>query len=67
MPVIILPGQRFRGPWMRRYFRSIAAENGLKGECYSDVNEALAAARTNASVSDLIFVGGSTFIVAEVI
>lgn len=44
-----------------------AAAFGLAGECYPDVAEALNAARLKASPSDLIFVGGSTFIVAEVI
>ena len=44
-----------------------ASEYGLRGDSYPDVNEALNAARANASDSDLVFVGGSTFIVAEVI
>ncbi len=38
---------------------------GLKGGCYSDVRSALQAARMNAAVTDLIFVGGSTFVVAD--
>ncbi len=50
-----------------RTLQKRAAEYGLKGESYNDVNKALEAARANASPSDLIFVGGSTFIVAEVI
>jgi dihydrofolate synthase / folylpolyglutamate synthase len=44
-----------------------AAEFGLMGECFSDVITALSHARANAEKSDLIFIGGSTFIVAEVI
>ncbi len=38
---------------------------GLKGKAYSSVKKALEAAKENASPSDVIFVGGSTFIVAE--
>ena len=37
----------------------------LHGESYSSVEGALAAARLNAGADDLIFVGGSTFVVAE--
>jgi dihydrofolate synthase/folylpolyglutamate synthase len=44
-----------------------AVKFGLKGECYPDVNSALSCARENASQSDMIFIGGSTFVVAEVI
>ena len=40
---------------------------GLQGEVYSTVNEALTAAKEAADVHDLIFVGGSTFVVAEVV
>ena len=40
---------------------------GLKGSAYSSVNEALSAATENANTKDLIFVGGSTFVVAEVL
>jgi dihydrofolate synthase/folylpolyglutamate synthase len=40
---------------------------GLIGNCYKDVRSALSDARINAEKSDMIFIGGSTFIVAEVI
>lgn len=40
---------------------------GLKGNSYHTVAEALDEAKGNASENDLIYVGGSTFIVAEVI
>ncbi|MCE7054567.1 bifunctional folylpolyglutamate synthase/dihydrofolate synthase [Algoriphagus sp. AGSA1] len=43
-----------------------AASYGLKGEVIPEVNEALAFARKNAGENDLIFVGGSTFVVAEI-
>jgi dihydrofolate synthase/folylpolyglutamate synthase len=39
----------------------------LKGTVHPDVKSALAAAKAAASPADLIFVGGSTFVVAEVI
>ena len=40
---------------------------GLKGEAYNSVNEAYKTAFKNATENDLIFIGGSTFIVAEII
>ncbi|WP_339759144.1 folylpolyglutamate synthase/dihydrofolate synthase family protein [Algoriphagus aquimarinus] len=43
-----------------------AVSVGLKGEIIPDINEALAFARKNAAEDDLIFVGGSTFVVAEI-
>ncbi len=45
--------------------RAEASEYGLTGESYSDVKTALNSARNNASRSDLIFIGGSTFVVAD--
>lgn len=44
-----------------------AGEAGLKGEIVKTVPEALARARSLAAAGDLIFVGGSTFTVAEVL
>jgi len=40
---------------------------GLKGECYPSVRQALSVARANAGENDLVFVGGSTFVVAEIL
>lgn len=40
---------------------------GLKGNYYPSVKEALKAAKANADTDDLIFVGGSTFIVADLL
>ena len=40
---------------------------GLKGRAYSSVKNALKAAKRKAEKDDLIYVGGSTFVVAEVI
>jgi dihydrofolate synthase/folylpolyglutamate synthase len=39
---------------------------GLRGEVVQDVNDALAAAKAKAGKNDFIFVGGSTFVVAEI-
>jgi dihydrofolate synthase/folylpolyglutamate synthase len=39
---------------------------GLKGQIIPNINEALNFARKNAGLDDLIFVGGSTFVVAEI-
>lgn len=39
---------------------------GLKGEIIPNVNNALNFARKNAGSDDMIFVGGSTFVVAEI-
>ena len=47
--------------------KSEAAKFGLNGQSFTDVQSALDSARKNARQSDLIFIGGSTFIVAEVI
>ena len=40
---------------------------GLKGLAFQNVQDALASAKANAAVEDLIFIGGSTFTVAEVL
>lgn len=40
---------------------------GLEGKCYPTVAKAYAAARKNATEEDMIYIGGSTFIVAEVL
>lgn len=41
--------------------------NGFKGQSYISVNEAFNSALQNANPDDLIYVGGSTFVVAEII
>ncbi len=43
-----------------------ASRYGLKGKVVADVNEALAQAKGVAQVDDLIFIGGSTYVVAEI-
>ncbi len=47
--------------------KSEAGKYGLSGQSFSDIKTALENARTNAKKSDMIFIGGSTFVVAEVI
>lgn len=47
--------------------KEIANNYGLKGEAYSSVEKALTIAKNNAKENDLIFIGGSTFIVADLI
>lgn len=44
-----------------------AKKVGLKGEVYACVQDALVAAKENALEEDMVFVGGSTFTVAEVV
>jgi len=39
---------------------------GLKGNVYATVNEAMEAAKRNSREDDFIFIGGSTYVVAEV-
>jgi dihydrofolate synthase/folylpolyglutamate synthase len=47
--------------------RAQAAPLGLYGRAYASVRHALRAARRAAAPDDLIYVGGSTFVVAEVL
>ena len=43
-----------------------AEKHGLKGSVFSTVELAINAARKNANTHDLIYIGGSTFVVAEI-
>lgn len=47
--------------------KEMASGFGLNGEVYSSVVEAKDAATNNAKENDLIFIGGSAFVVAEVV
>ncbi len=47
--------------------RQMCNKVGLAGRSYPSVHEAYKAARNEAGTKDLIFVGGSTFVVAEII
>ena len=47
--------------------QKLAAQNGLSGNTYSSVKEAYEAALSSACPDDFIFVGGSTFIVADLL
>lgn len=44
-----------------------AEKFNLNGDCFSTVDEALCAAKACADKDDFIFIGGSTFVVAEVV
>lgn len=44
-----------------------AVRFGLKGDCYPTVRQALSEALASAGKNDLVFVGGSTFVVAEIL
>jgi dihydrofolate synthase / folylpolyglutamate synthase len=44
-----------------------AAVFGLKGKVYNSVSESYSKAIENAKTSDLIYIGGSTFVVAEIL
>ena len=46
--------------------KKIATKYGLKGNVYASVTQAVDAAMTEATENDLIFIGGSSFVVAEV-
>ena len=43
-----------------------ASAHGLSGQTYDNVNQAISAALKKAGKNDFIFIGGSTFIVAEI-
>jgi len=45
---------------------SLALSKGLKGISIADVNQAIAFVRQKADKDDVIFIGGSTFVVAEI-
>ncbi|MEE4287580.1 MAG: folylpolyglutamate synthase/dihydrofolate synthase family protein [Mariniphaga sp.] len=50
-----------------RDLAKIAAEFGLTGSTFSSVSKAFDVARSSAEKNDMIFVGGSTFVVAEIL
>lgn len=47
--------------------KQIFNDYGLVGDSYQNVNQAYINAKKNAETDDLIYVGGSTFVVAEII
>jgi len=47
--------------------QEIAGQYGLQGISYNSVNQAFEAAKAQAQPEDLIYIGGSTFVVAEVV
>ena len=44
-----------------------AKKKGLFGSVYETVDEAYRAAQENAGPDDMIFIGGSTYVVAEIL
>ena len=62
----------FTRPQSKRAFseklvQSKAIEHGLHGDCYSDVPTAYNAAIKQASPDDMIFVGGSSYVVSDLL
>ncbi|GHT18989.1 folylpolyglutamate synthase [Bacteroidia bacterium] len=47
--------------------REMASKHGLAGNAYPSVSEAFTSAKQNASANDLIYIGGSNFVVGEVL
>lgn len=47
--------------------QQLAAEAGLHGDAFPTVAQAYEAARAQAQTDDLIFIGGSTFVVADIL
>ena len=45
----------------------IARSKGLKGDAFSSVENAVTEAKKKAQPNDFIFIGGSTFVVAEIV
>lgn len=50
-----------------KVLQSAFLSEDLHGEIYLNVNEALMSAKANANPEDFIYIGGSTFVVAEII
>lgn len=50
-----------------RSLQTAALSHGLKGDNYGSVADAYQAARENAEAEDMIFIGGSNFIVADLL
>lgn len=46
-------------------FAELAYKQGLKGDVYADIESAFVAASNAATPEDIIFIGGSTFVVAD--
>ena len=44
-----------------------AKKYGLEGKTYKSVEQAFATAKKNANIHDFIYIGGSTFVVAEIV
>jgi len=58
--------KNFRGLDEKKLAR-VFSDSGFKGEVYESVNKAFKAAKKRAKKNDFIYVGGSNFVVAEVL
>ena len=67
MLFIISQKPQYQGLLDENILNSKALEYGLRGRSYPDVKNALSAAKDAASSDDMIFIGGSTFIVGDVL
>jgi len=47
--------------------KEVAVGFGLKGDVFGSVNQAYKSAKENAAANDIIYIGGSTFVVAEIL
>jgi len=47
--------------------KELAATFGLQGQCYASISKAFLAAKDASKEKELIFIGGSTFVVADVL
>ena len=65
MPHIILPKPSVKRALSEKELQSLAMQSRLHGDAYPDVETAVAAAKEKANKNDFIFVGGSSFIVAD--
>jgi dihydrofolate synthase/folylpolyglutamate synthase len=50
-----------------RILEQKSKEFGLLGKVYNSVSEAYESAKENATITDFIYIGGSTFVVAEIL
>ncbi len=47
--------------------KDLASQMGMKGNCYSTVKQAFEAAKATAGENDFIFIGGSSYVVADLL
>ena len=67
MPCIISRELLYHRALDEKTLKAEAEKYGLHGASFTSVAGALEAARASADADDMIFIGGSTFVVAEVV